>query len=99
MDRSAAQQLVHWAHVGRELEAAADVSHREIAEVLAHRRSYDDLTPKEQAIIRAEWTERIAERRTALNLVERFADQGRAFVELGADGKPIRRQPAARRRR
>jgi ParD-like antitoxin of type II ParDE toxin-antitoxin system len=99
MERSAAQQLVHWARVGREVEAATDVSHREIAEVLAQRRSYDDLSSKEQAVLRAEWAERIATRRKALNLAEKFAKAGRSYVEIGPDGKPVRREPAARRRR
>jgi hypothetical protein len=99
MERSAAQQLTHWARIGRELEAAADVSHRDIAEVLANRRSYDDLTPEEQAVVRAEWSERIAERRAGLDLAARFAEQGRSYVELDADGTVVRREPSRRRRR
>lgn len=99
MERSAAQQLVHWARVGREVEAAADVSHREIAEVLAHRRSYDELSSREQAVVRAEWTERIAARRKALNLAQKFAETDRGYVELGPDGEVERREPTARRRR
>jgi hypothetical protein len=98
MERSAAQQLVHWARIGRELEAAADVSHRDIAEVLAHRRPYDELTAKEQAILRAEWAERMTVRRKALNLAARFREDGRSYVELGPDGKVVRRRPARRKR-
>lgn len=98
MERSAAQQLTHWARIGRELEAAADVSHRDIAEVLAKRRPYDDLTAEEQAVVRAEWTERMAQRREGLDLADRFAEDGRSYVELGEDGKVIRREPRRRRR-
>jgi len=97
MERSAAQQLTHWARIGREIEAAGDVSQRDIAEVLAKRRSYDDLTAEEQAVVRAEWTERIAERRTGLNLADEFAAEGRSYVELVADGTVVRRELGHRR--
>lgn len=98
MERSAAQQLAYWARVGREVEAAADVSHRDIAAVLAYRRVYDDLNAKEQAIVRAEWAQRMAERRKALNLAARFRGVGHAYVELDADGRVVRREAAKRRK-
>ncbi|MGK2957373.1 MAG: TA system antitoxin ParD family protein [Acidimicrobiales bacterium] len=91
MERSAAQQLTHWARVGREVEEAGDISLRHIMEVLEKRRSYDDMTPEEQAVVRAEWTERIADRRAGFNLVEQFAEEGRSYVELDADGRVVRR--------
>jgi hypothetical protein len=99
MERSAAQQLAYWARVGREIEAAADVSHRDIADVLAHRRAYDDLSAKEQAIVRAEWAERMAARRKALNLATRFRREGRAYVELDAEGRVVHRELAKPRKR
>ena len=49
MGRSAAQQIAHWARVGREIEASRSISHREIAEVLEERASYDDLDDHSQA--------------------------------------------------
>ncbi len=39
--RSAAQQIDHWARIGRELEASADVSHRDIDAVLTDKASHD----------------------------------------------------------
>ncbi len=98
VERSAAQQLTHWARIGREIEAAGDVSQRDIAEVLAKRRSYDDLTTEEQSVVRAEWAERIAERTVGLDLADRFAEEGRFFVELGADGEVVRHEPRRRGR-
>jgi len=92
--RSAAQQIGYWAKLGRELERSRSVSVREIAEVLAGARSYDDLDPKAQALVRAEWDARIEARRTALNLAERFTAEGRSWVEAGPDGTV--RHPAAR---
>ena len=93
MDRSAAQQITHWARIGRELEAASHVSHRAIAEVLDHQASYDDLQPEEQAIVRAEWRERLEARRAQLELANRFGREGRTYVELDDDGQVIKREP------
>lgn len=91
MSRSAAQQIAHWAKIGRELESAEGVSARAIAEVLAQRSSYDALTEEEQAIVRAEWAERIEERRAALDMAGEFAAQGRSWVELDDDGQVVER--------
>lgn len=92
--RSAAQQIGYWAKIGRELERSGSVSIREMAEVLAGARSYDDLDPKAQAIVRAEWDARTEARRAALNLAERFGAEGRSWVEAGPDGGMVR-HPAA----
>ena len=89
--RSAAQQIGYWAKLGRELERSGSVSVREVAEVLAGARSYDDLDAKTQAAVRAEWDARIEARREALNLAERFAAEGRSWVEAGPDGTTVRR--------
>lgn len=93
MSRSAAQQVSHWARIGRELEAAGQVSHRAIAEVLAGARDYDQLSDLEQAVVRSEWAERLQARREQLNLAEEFAARGRASaVELDDDGTVDTRQ-------
>lgn len=95
--RSAAQQIAHWARIGREIEASASISHREIAAVLAGSRSYDDLGPKEQAVVRAEWSARMDEARAGLDLAEDFARAGRSWVELDARGRVVERGGAASR--
>ena len=92
--RSAAQQIGYWAKLGRELERSGTVSVREIAEVLAGARSYDDLDAKAQATVRSEWDARIEARRAAVNLAERFKAEGRSWVELDADGTTIRHRAA-----
>jgi alkylhydroperoxidase family enzyme len=91
MSRSAAQQIAHWAKIGREVESAEGVSARAIGEVLARRSSYDALTDEEQAIVRAEWAERIEQRRAALDITSEFAAQGRSWVELDDDGEVVER--------
>lgn len=89
--RSASQQVVHWARIGREVEASATISHKDIAEVLAGSRPYDRLSAKEQAIVRAEWSTRMDARREALNLAQQFAAAGRTWVELDDDGAVVER--------
>lgn len=89
--RSASQQVVHWARIGREIEASAHISGRRIAEVLAGGREYDDLGPEEQAVVRSEWAERIEFRRRDLNLADRFSAEGREWVELDAAGDVVTR--------
>ncbi len=84
--RSASQQVAHWARIGREIEASATISHKDIAEVLAGSRSYDVLTAKEQAVVRAEWSVRMDALREALNLARQFAAAGRTWVGLDDDG-------------
>lgn len=93
MSRSASQQVSHWARIGRELEAAASVSQRKIAEVLAGDGSYDRLTAEEQAVVRAEWSERLDLRIATLDLARSAAAEGRSYVELDADGQVVRRDP------
>lgn len=95
--RSASQQVAHWARIGREIEASATISPREIADVLAGARAYDALGAKEQAVVRAAWAARIEELRTGLDLAASFAASGRSWVELDADGEVVERQPVRRR--
>ena len=103
MSRSAAQQINHWARIGRELEAA-QVNSRDIEAVLAGRASYDTLTVRDQALVRAEWDERIAHAQQSVDLEAEFTEAGQDWVEADLEGNTVLRQPAgvakgARRRR
>jgi len=93
--RSASQQVVHWARIGREIEASASISPKDIAQVLAGSRSYDSLTVKEQAVVRAEWAARIDALRDELNLADQFTAAGRSWVELNDDGLVVEQGSAA----
>ena len=93
MDRSASQQLAHWARIGRELEAGATVSVRAVADVLAGADHYDHLGAPEQAVVRTAWGERVAARLATLNLAATFAADGLAYVELDDDETVARRTP------
>jgi len=89
--RSTSQQVVHWARIGREIEASAAISQKEIAEVLAGSRSYDGLNAREQALVRAEWSVRMDELRAALNFAQEFAAEGTRWVELDDGGAVVER--------
>ncbi|MCU1449632.1 MAG: hypothetical protein JWP02_1802 [Acidimicrobiales bacterium] len=89
--RSASQQVAHWARIGREIEASASISQKDIAEVLGGSRAYDSLNAKEQAVVRAEWAARMDRRREALNFADQFAAEGRTWVELDDRGRVIER--------
>lgn len=94
MSRSASQQVQHWARIGRELEEA-DMAASAVAEVLAGARSYDDLDARQQALVRAEWKERIDARLDALDFAVELATAGESYVELDDDGKVVVRVPTS----
>jgi hypothetical protein len=91
MSRSVSQQLTHWARIGRELETGASVTQSEIAQVLAGRRSYDDVGSEQQAVVRTDWSELIEARIGGLDFAEEFSAQSRPYSELDQDGRPVRR--------
>ncbi len=93
MSRSTTQQIAHWARIGRELESSSEISIDRIAQVLRGARDYDALSPEAQAIVRAYWAERMAALASDLRLDQKFAEQGRPYVEIDDDGKVVRRNP------
>ncbi|MCW2855723.1 MAG: hypothetical protein JWR52_1338 [Marmoricola sp.] len=99
MSRSATQQINYWARIGREFESARGVNQRDIAAVLAGRRRYDGLGALEQAVVRAEWDERITEAREGLNLAAEFEAAGETWVEADAAGRTVTRSSAPKARR
>ena len=94
MSRSASQQVQHWARIGRELEEA-DMAAGAIAAVLAGARSYDDIDARQQAIVRAEWEERVASRIHALDLAAEFEAAGESYAELDDDDNVVVRTPTS----
>ena len=89
--RSAAQQINHWARIGREFEASGRVSQRDIERVLAGDGSYDALSEREQAIVRADWDEQVAARIAALDFETEFAEAGDTWSEADDAGQLIPR--------
>lgn len=83
--RSVAQQVAHWARVGRELEASPRVSWGEIERVLAGDSSYDSLGEREQALVRTEWDSRIAAA-ASTDLTHELESAGVPWVEGDDEG-------------
>lgn len=87
--RSAAQQISHWARIGRELEASPSTSLRDIQRVLAGEAAYDDLGERDQAVVRAAWEDQFEERRSSLDLSAEFTRDRRSWTEADAEGAPV----------
>jgi len=97
MSRSVAQQVSHWARIGRELERSPEVSADQIRRVLDGGGDYDTLSTKEQAVVRAVWSGRIDSLRTGLRLDKTFRETGHRYAELDQNGDVIVREPIARK--
>ena len=94
--RSAAQQLAHWARIGKELESSPGVTHGEIARVLAGQASYDDLKDERaQAIVRAEWDVQMTERLASLDLESELRATGKPWYVGDENGNIVVRGDAA----
>lgn len=87
--RSAAQQINHWARIGRELEASPGTSLRDIQRVLAGQGTYDELGERGQAVVRANWDEQVAERLAHLDLAAEFSQAGRSWTEADERGNAV----------
>ena len=96
MSRSVAEQLSHWARIGRELERSPEISIRHIEGVLNGKKSYDALPVKEQALVRASWAARMDELSSSLRLDTEFKKTGYQYAELDAQGNVVTR-PARKR--
>jgi hypothetical protein len=97
MSRSVAQQISHWARLGRALEASPDISVRAIREALAGTADFDALSPKEQAVVRAQWQVRMKELEDGLRMDHELAEQGLRYAELDEAGCVVIREPARSR--
>ena len=87
MSRSVAEQVSHWARIGRELERGPEISVSAVHDVLAGRVSYDGLRPPEQALVRTAWDEQLSERLATLDLSQAFAAEGHKYAELDEQGE------------
>lgn len=89
--RSAAQQINHWASIGRALEASGTLRFRDIERVLAGDGSYDSLAEREQAVVRSAWDERIAAGISGLDLEAEFTAAGESWSEADEAGRLVSR--------
>jgi hypothetical protein len=93
--RSAAQQIDHWARIGRELEASPRVTQQAVRLVLSGQGSYDALSEESQAIVRANWEERIRANLAGLDLAEELRAAGAPWTEAAPDGTAVVCDPRA----
>lgn len=91
--RSAAQQIEHWARIGREIELASTLAQRDMVTVLSGSMEYDDLGTEEQAVVRARWASLMRQRRESLDLVSDFGLRGETYVDVDDQGRIVRHAP------
>lgn len=87
--RTVPEQVAYWARIGREFEMSPQVNQRAIARVLAGDGSYDLLGEREQAVVRAVWSERLRARREGLNYEADFIAEGESYSEADEAGNVI----------
>jgi len=92
--RSAAQQLAHWARLGREMEASPSITQDAIARVLAGQALYDELPDPAQAVVRVEWDDRVAATLAELDFTERLHAAGKPWAEADEGGNLVMREAA-----
>jgi uncharacterized protein HemY len=95
MSRSVAEQVSHWARLGRELERSPQVSVAQVQAVLRGQAGYDALNLQEQALVRTQWDEQVTQRLDGLNVARDFAAEGHRYAELDEHGV-LRLAPAGR---
>lgn len=93
--RSAAQQLAHWARIGRQFEASPNVTHDAINRVLSGQLAYDDIDEDAQAAVRATWDEGIAARIAGLDFTKRLEASGLPWAEADPDGTLVTHGPGS----
>lgn len=93
--RSTAQQLSHWARLGREVEATVIIStrRRTVDAVLAGRGAYDQLTGDEQALVRTAWAERIDDLVDRVDIGRQRHNDGMSYLGLDDAGNVVRHHP------
>lgn len=87
--RTAAQQVTHWARIGRELEASRAINPSTVQAVLAGELHYDQVGVYDQAAVRAAWDESIDAAIEDLDLAAEFDAEGRTWVEADEAGNVI----------
>lgn len=83
-DRSAAQQLTHWARLGKALEQNATVT--EVQAYLDGNLAYDDVSTATMPALQERLRSEVSQRLQNLNLAEEFENAGVAYSDLSSEG-------------
>jgi len=88
-NRSAAEQISHWARIGMQVERSGSVANRRVLAVAAGRVPFSSLTDDERVVAHALVDARISELAAAQSFGAAARDEGRATVSLDEDGNLI----------
>jgi hypothetical protein len=91
--RSAAQQIDHWARLGRNISMHQSAARRRIEAALAGELPLADLSPDEHVVFAAELDVAIAEAAQGASFGDALAGEGITTVSLDADGRLVRHDP------
>ncbi|MEE2035484.1 TA system antitoxin ParD family protein [Rhodococcus chondri] len=92
-NRSARQQLEHWARVGREVSDQRRVARRRVEAALAGRVPLRELSPEEGVVFNAEIAAALDESLATGNHIADRAAQGRATIALDEQGRVVKHLP------
>ena len=91
--RSAAQQIDHWARLGRNISMHQSAARRRIEAVLSGDLPLRDLSPDEHVVFAAELDVAIAEAAQGTSFGAALAGEGVTTVALDAEGRLVRHSP------
>ncbi|MDG3010703.1 hypothetical protein G4X40_11145 [Rhodococcus sp. D2-41] len=92
-NRSARQQLEHWARVGREVSSQRKVPRRRVEAALAGRLPLRELSDEEGVVFNAEIAAKLEESLATGNHAADRAAQGRATISLDEKGRVVKHLP------
>ena len=92
-NRSAKQQLEHWARVGRTVSARASSSRLRVEAVLRGDLLLSELAPEEAVVANAELDVAIADAASAASFGGEMAARGVTTVALDAEGRLVEHRP------
>ena len=92
-NRSARQQLEHWARVGRSVSALHTASRRRVVAALAGNLPVEQLSDEEGVVFASEVESQLEERLRATNLGEVLAARGVTTVALNEEGELTEYRP------
>lgn len=97
-NRSAAEQISHWARIGMQVERSGSVANRRVLAAAAGRAQFSSLTDDERAAAHALVDARISELAATRSFGAAARDEGRSTVSLDEDGNLVQIGPDGSRR-
>lgn len=92
-NRSARQQLEHWARVGREVSNQRHIARRRVEAAIAGRLPLSQLSAEEGVVFNAEIAAALEESLATDNHVADRAAQGKSTISLDDEGRVVKHLP------